>query len=260
MIPLFLKKLLGVVMSPLSLVLILLAIGVVLLWVERLRHAGRWMTTAALVLLLLLGYGIPTDYLGRELETRYPAVLETDRLKDLRWIVVLGGGHKGQNNFPPSSRTSTDSLYRLVEGIRLHRQIPGSRLVITGGALSDSVSSARVIADLALALGVETEAIAIEERPRDTEEEALRIRATVGEAPFLLVTSAIHTPRAVFYFERMGMHPIPAPTQHRVQTEVGAHPAKFLPSIEKISVANAVAYEILGMWWASLSVPSTWRQ
>ena len=253
MTSLFLKKLVAVIMSPLTLVVILLAIGVLFLWTERLRPAGRWMTTVALVLLLLSGYGIPSDYLGERLETRYPAVLEVDRYKDLRWIVVLGGGHRAQNNFPPSSQTSNESLYRLVEGIRLHRQIPGSRLVIAGGALFDSVSSARVGADLALALGVEPGAIAMEERPRDTEEEALRIRKTVGDAPFLLVTSAIHMPRAMFYFERMGMHPIPAPTQHRVQAEVGAHPSKFFPSAEKILVANAVAYEMLGMWWASLS-------
>src|SRR2546430_11935181 len=57
-----------------------------------------------------------------------------------------------------------DSLYRLVEGIRLHRQIPGSRLVITGGAIFESLSSARVIADLALALGVESEARSGERR------------------------------------------------------------------------------------------------
>ncbi len=260
MIPLFLKKLIAVIMSPLTLVLILLAIGVLFLWIARLRLAGRWMTTVALVLLLLLGYGIPSDYVAENLETRYPAVLEMDRYKDFRWIVVLGGGHRAQNNFPLSSRMSDDSLYRLVEGIRLHRQIPGSRLVIAGGELFNSVSSARVGADLVLALGVEPQAIAIEERPRDTEEEALRIRKTVGDTPFLLVTSAIHMSRAMFYFERMGMHPIPAPTQHRVQAQVGAHPSKFFPSVEKISVANAVVYEMLGTWWASLNAPSAWPQ
>src|SRR5213592_3813386 len=116
MIPLFLKKLIAVIMSPLTLVLILLAIGVLFLWIARLRFAGRWVTTVALVLLLLLGYGIPSDYVAENLETRYPAVLEMDRYKDFRWIVVLGGGHRAQNNFPLSSRMSDDSLYRLVEG------------------------------------------------------------------------------------------------------------------------------------------------
>lgn len=258
MTSLYLKKLIGAAMMPLSVLFIVLALGVVFLWVERLRNAGRWLVTAGLVLFLLLGYGFPGHRMAGDLESQYPAVhLQSERRDNPAWIVVLGGGHRSQSNFPPSSRLMEDSLYRLVEGIRLHRQIDGSRLVIAGGAIFDSVSSAEISAGLAEALGVESGAIIIEKKSRDTEEEALSIRQRVGDKPFYLVTSAMHMPRAVFYFQRMGMHPIPAPTQHRVQVGGGMHPSNFFPSVEEISLANAVAYETLGMYWARLRNAST---
>lgn len=44
-------------------------------------------------------------------------------------IIVLGGGYTFEYKFPPNSQLSENALGRLVEGIRLHRQIPGSTLI-----------------------------------------------------------------------------------------------------------------------------------
>jgi hypothetical protein len=37
--------------------------------------------------------------------------------------------------------------------------------------------------------------------PKDTEEEAAAVKQAIGDAPFLLVTSASHLPRAMIFFE-----------------------------------------------------------
>ncbi len=39
---------------------------------------------------------------------------------------------------------------------------------------------------------------------KDTEEEAAAVKQAIGDAPFLLVTSASHLPRAMIFFSRKG--------------------------------------------------------
>lgn len=40
--------------------------------------------------------------------------------------------------------------------------------------------------------------------PKDTEEEAAAVKQAIGDAPFLLVTSTSHLPRAMIFFSRKG--------------------------------------------------------
>jgi uncharacterized SAM-binding protein YcdF (DUF218 family) len=134
-----------------------------------------------------------------------------------------------------------------VEGLRLLNAIPGSRLLLSGGAVFDSVSDARVERDLARSLGVPDEVLRIDDRARTTAEEADAIRGMVGDASFLLVTSALHMPRAEMLFQSRGMHPIPAPTDYRA-----ALIPSLAPSAGNIAVADATTHELLGLAWAWL--------
>ena len=246
---LWLRKLAGAAVMPLSLVMLMLALGTLLLWANRTRAAGRWIVTATLVVLACLSYGFPFDRFARELETRYPSLARPESA-GARWIVVLGAGVRSDEAFPLSSRLMDDSLYRLVEAVRLHRAIEGSRIIVCGGAVLNAVPSAYVVRDLARALGVSEHAIVVEDRPRDTSEEAKYVRERVGDTPVIVVTSALHMPRAMLAFEAQGVRAIAAPTQHRIATGPGSlHPGNFFPSIERLAVAQGTAYEMLGMAW-----------
>jgi len=203
--------------------------------------------TAALLGILVLSYGVPFDVALGRLESRYPPVLDVASLQDVRWVVVLGGGQRWRPGIPVSSAPEPSSLYRITEGVRLHRGLPQSRLMFSGGPPDQTMSTARAGAQLAEALGVDRANIVIEERPMSTAEEARLARVTLGNAPFLLVTSAIHMPRAMMLFEREGLHPIPAPTEHHNNGRPG-----LLPSPVRLADANAVAHELLGMAWARI--------
>lgn len=52
--------------------------------------------------------------------------------------------------------------------------------------------------------GVPREQIITLDLPKDTEEEAAAVKQAIGDAPFLLVTSASHLPRAMIFFSRKG--------------------------------------------------------
>ena len=109
------------------------------------------------------------------------------------------------------------------------------------------------MAQTAKALGVPAKDILLENRSRDTKEQARIIRTMVGKNGLLLVTSASHMPRAMALFEFQGMKPLAAPTRHLVRAKDDAlSPADFFPSLDALYKSNRAIYEYLGILWARL--------
>ncbi len=74
----------------------------------------------------------------------------------------------------------------------------------------------KIMADLAIELGLDKRDIVEESAALDTEDQAILIKKIVGKDKFILVTSAFHMPRSMAFFRKNGMDPIPAPTGHRI--------------------------------------------
>ncbi|TQE98571.1 MAG: hypothetical protein FKY71_13105 [Spiribacter salinus] len=111
---------------------------------------------------------------------------------------------------PLSARVEEEAMVRLAEGVRLHRALPGTTLVTSGGGSQPTM--ARTMADLSRAWGVED--VAVHDDPANTHAEAQAAARAFGDERFLLVTSASHMPRAMALFRGAGLDPIAAPTQH----------------------------------------------
>ena len=248
-----LKKIIGLLCNPLSLGLMILILGLLLLWFTRRRKTGRAVVSVGTILLIAMSYGWFPALLARPLESRYPPLMQVEALPKVEWIVVLGGGHVSDPSRPAASQLAGASRSRVMEGVRLHRALPGTKLVLSGGAICDPVPEARTMADAAAALGVNRGDMILESISRDTEEQALRIRQIVGDGPFILVTSAIHMPRSVALFRKLGLRLIPAPTDFRIHREQsGLNPALFFPGTGHLSTAEDAIHEYLGTAWASL--------
>jgi len=248
------KKIVGPFFFPLSLCLEILIIGVILLWFTRKKRTGRIIVSVGIGLLALFSYGGLPDMLVRPLEYRFPPLLESKDIPNVKWIVVLGGGHISDPKIPANSQLSPSTLLRLVEGIRLHKSIPQTKLILSGGALYDPVPEAEILAEVAVALGVDREELVLESLSKDTEQEARLVQKIVGKDPFILVTSASHIPRSVALFRKLGMQPIPAPTDYLVKDRQGEDipPGMFFPGIEELQKTESAIYEYLGLAWAKL--------
>lgn len=254
------KKIVGPLFFPVSVCIEILLLGLVLLWFTKRQRAGKILVSIGTVLLLALSYGGVSDMLLRPLEYRYPPLLSTgDELRDVKWVVVLGAGHHSDPRLPVTSQLSETAITRLAEGIRIHRMLPESKLLLSGSGVFDPVSNARLMADLAVSLGVGRERIVVEEKSRDTEEEADLIKGLVGNERFVLVTSASHMPRSMAIFKAAGTRPIPAPTGHRVKERQGISPAMFFPFADNLKKAERAFYEYLGILWAKLRGKGEWR-
>jgi uncharacterized SAM-binding protein YcdF (DUF218 family) len=170
----------------------------------------------------------------------------------IRWIVVLGGGHTADSRLPATGQLSTSSLARLVEGIRLYRQLPHTKLVVSGGPGFTNTSDGKIMAQAAQSLGVPVEAIVAEMVARDTEQQAQLIKPIVQQDPFILVTSANHLPRAMALFQRVGLQPIPAPADFQVKYSPQLTFGYFYPSVEALNKTDRSFYELWGWWWAKV--------
>jgi len=248
------KKIVGPLFFPLSLCLEILVIGLILLWLIPKKRVGKVMVSLGIILLALLSYGVFTHTLLKPLEYKYPPLFKLKDLPEVRWIAVLGGGHTSDPEMPANSQLSGSCLSRLVEGIRAHKSLPGSKLILSGGALYDPVSDAAVLADVALMLGVDRQNLILETLSKDTEDEARFIHKIVGRDPFVLVTSASHMPRSMALFKKLGMQPIAAPTDYglKEKQEEGLNPGMFFPSVGELINAETAVYEYLGLAWAKL--------
>ena len=252
------KKIISPLFYPLTLCLILMVCGLFLLWFTKRQKSGRIMVTMGAIFMVALSYGTISDSVLMPLERTFPPLL-TEKLpapvpleQKVKWIVVLGGGHTSDPGLPVTSQISFESLARLTEAVRLYRILPGTKLILSGGAVFDPVSNARIYFKTARIMDVPARDLVLSEQARDTIEEAHFIRQIVGRDPLILVTSAFHMPRATALFKKQGMDPIPAPAAFLVKRRPQSIPSDFYPSAEALYKTQMIVHEYLGMAWSRL--------
>ena len=256
----YLTRLLVELLAPLNFSLLLLIVALLLLLLRRSKSAAICLG-AALCIQLFCGYGFfVKEEIGKR-ENLFPAmtrerIAALDALQ-IQYIVVLGSGHVSDKRLPETSQIGGASLYRLTEGIRLLNIFPGTKLIVTGGVGHDPVPNAQVVGQVAESLGVPGERIIREERPRDTVQEAEILQPVLGKETFILVTSALHMPRAIEIFKFLGMQPIAAPTDYIVKHHEVEPPGTIFPSTANFDLSRRIIYEWIGSIWSKIKIALT---
>ncbi len=248
----FIKKFLTPLFYSLTITVMLLVIGLALLLFTRRQKAGKILTAAGVLLVLVLSIGPLPDMMLRPLEDRYPPLMlraDDNAAAQVKWVVVLGGGVRTESGLSLADRIAPNALVRLVEGIGIHNRLPGSRLLLSGGALYGSEQEAKVMEKIAATMKVRPEAVVLESKSRDTEEQTRFVCAIVGKEPFILVTSAFHMSRAMALFHKNGALPMAAPVNRITAVNKGIHPSLFYPSAGGFSKADIAIHEYLGIGW-----------
>jgi uncharacterized SAM-binding protein YcdF (DUF218 family) len=243
-----LKKALGTLFMPLSICLLLFALGLLYVLLRRSKDAIAPFVMSGL-LLYAFSLNSVSGYLIRPLENAYPPLILTSAeivKKPVKWVVVLGAGHWTDKRLPPGAMLEEAALYRLNEGIRVANRFQDSILVLSGGKFKDEQSNAQVMAAAAIDLGFNPGRIMLSDKALDTHDEAMHIKILAGSDVFVLVTSASHMLRAVKLFENQGLKPIPAPTCYQNKGE----PEYFLPGADNIKTCHMAVHEYLGLAWS----------
>ena len=246
------QKIVTPLFFPVTIVLVIFVFGLSLLILSRRKTTATVLISIGVLLLATLSYESVSERLLKPLEDRYLPLIHPANLEDVKWIVVLGGGHTSDRRLSATSQISEFSLFRLVEGIRLHREFPKTKLILSGGRVFDPVSEAKGMAEVALALGVKEENLVLEEASTDTSDQARLIRGLIKEDRFILVTSAAHMPRSMALFTKLGLHPVPAPTDYQVKEGQETIPRRFYPTADGLAKSQRAFYEYSALFWTSV--------
>ncbi len=215
------SKILWAVLQPSSLLALAMAFGILRALVGRTPRPGIRMAAIALTLLCGLGVSPAATWLIVPLEDRFPAVAVPEGSRDYAGIIVLGGGEDGRVSTARGQLHLNEAGERITQAVILARSLPSTRLIFTGGVgsiVSNRPSAASPVGTYWQSIGIAAERIALEDRSRNTHENAVLTRDMVmpkaGER-WLLVTSAAHMPRAMGVFRQAGFDVTAYPVDFR---------------------------------------------
>jgi len=253
----WLKKAFTFWLMPLQAGLALMVLGVWLAW--RGRRLGKFFICTGLLILLVCSHRQVGQRLLGPLERQYPAVPELTvgyplppELEQCRYIVVLGGGHTDTGLLPATSQLSPYALGRITEAVRLSRLLPEAKIITCGPGVKDQPTHAEILARAAQSLGVAPERFVLLDQGRDTQGEAETVRGVVGDAPFVLVTSAWHMPRSMALMRGAGLNPYPCPADFRAIPPDRFEVNDWLWGIDGLEKTTWAVYERLGLLWARI--------
>jgi uncharacterized SAM-binding protein YcdF (DUF218 family) len=196
--------------------------------------------------------------LARSLEWQYLPPVEIPHAEA---AVVLGGGTDAKV-YPRLGVEVNGAGDRVLFAARLIKDGKADHILLSGGNITwmsavDSTPAGEMAAILE-ELGIPREKLWLEEQSQNTHENALFSKIILDEKGIrriLLVTSAMHMPRAVGLFENLGIEVIPIPVDYSVtradltssQQDSLGKILGLLPSSGNLSTSTNAIKEYIGM-------------
>lgn len=236
--------------NPMMIIFAFLLCLYVLVCKERGSKFLRFFVLFTIIIFYFLSSGFIARLWTSHVEAKIPPVLTVDQ--NIHFVVVLGGGH-ARGDAPANDLLSSASLSRFMEGLRLYRMLSKAQLILSGGAYDTIQSEAEHMAELASWCGVAPADIRLERDSINTAEQAVALQTMLKDAPFYLVTSASHMPRALALFQALHMNAIPAPTDFTYYWQDERWEKTVFPNAKNMVYLSIAWRELLGSTWARLS-------
>ena len=245
-----LNKIVGGCLNPLAIGLVLIVAGGLCLW-RSWRKTGFGLLVGAVAWLWLWSTPIMYRWIGGSLESEWPVVKAEDA-PTADAIVLLGGGMGSNTNAYPYAEM-WNGADRVWHAARLYKAGKAPLIVPTGRG--EQESTVPLLRDL----GVPESAIVVENKARNTEENArfvekiLEPRNTQNTRKrVLLVTSAWHMRRSVLMYRKYApsLEIIPAAADYEATVNT-SHPFCFKdiwPDTNALFANSYIFKEYLGYW------------
>lgn len=231
----------------------LIIIGLIL--IRRFYATGKSLIIIGFILLFILSLPVASIGLMRILEQDKPLTLKELKKSKAKAIIVLGAG-RYSNAIEYQNQTdaiSSNALTRLKYAVYLHKKsnIP---LLLSGGSTHGELVSEASIMQTTLENYFNLKAKWLDSNSVNTwynAEYSAKILATENIKDVILVTHALHMPRAKMAFESFGLNVTAAPLEFsainkRFEDYTVLH---MLPSSEAIRKSGAAMHEFIGYLW-----------
>ncbi len=233
-------KILWPLLTPDSLFLIQLIISLWLLWRGRIKPGITLLTllTSGLLVLAIFPLGA---WLLYPLESRFPV---NPPLPDrVDGIIVLGGSVIADRSKQWGQLETNRYQERLDNFILLAKRYPQARLIFTGGNATiypDEPTEADRVRHFLIQSGIPSSRLMLDKRARNTYENgkySLLLAKPTPQQKWILITSALHMPRALGVFCHLGWRMIPYPVDHQTDGTKGL----YSPGYNLLGHANLLA-------------------
>ena len=245
----FISKVVESFLLPSNLIGLLGLIGILAL-LMRWRRLGQGCLVISALLLVICGWSPIGAAALMILEDRFPQPV-IDR--PVTGVVVLGGAVDTHISSDRHTLALNEAAERLTATLDLSRRYPEARIFLSGGSghlIGNShMTESEVARDLLVTMGVTPQRIEMEERSRNTCENATESAAALKPRPgdlWLLITSASHMPRAVACFRAAGFKVTPYPVDYRTRGAADLHgPAESVAT--GLAASDLAVHEWLGL-------------
>ncbi|WP_419764127.1 MAG: YdcF family protein [Arcobacter sp.] len=222
-----LKKFISFFLEPFTFGFLILLLAFIFLFFNSYKKAKVFLFIG-LMYFFLVSSSIFSNLLMSPLENKYKNQEDID-ISKIEYILLLGGDFKA----------------RFDEVVKLSKEIQDAKIITSGYEGSRIIPEAIEARDRLISYGITNNRIIIQEKPKDTIEEAISIKKLLKDKPFILVTSASHMPRAMEIFKQQGLNPIAMPTAFTIKEN---RPNSYL-SIGNIKKVHMAVHEYLGLIW-----------
>lgn len=157
--------------------------------------------------------------------------------ENIFYIVILGSTNNQSSRISPFEQLHITSKGRLLEAIKIKKQLKKSIIITLGAPFNSEESNASMMKRAAIEKGILKNEILAIGTPTSTLEEAESVKKILpNEKIIILVTDALHMPRAANIFNDFGYTVIKAPTNYLVKTNKASFdfPNKYSYELTKI--------------------------
>jgi uncharacterized SAM-binding protein YcdF (DUF218 family) len=228
---------------PLLPTLIFVIPGIALLTCRHFRSAFA-LIAASLLWIWLCYTPAFANYLQKSLANQY-VQRDAASYPDADAIVVLGGGTLPNSNSDWSEDPLDTEVTRIGFGLKLFRSSKANTILLSGGEL-EALQMAKKLEQQ----GIPANALQTETESMSTHENALYSAAILKREKrlrILLVTSAIHMPRAVASFKRQGLTVIPASAMEDTRASTNLS-GPWWPRRSALLLSYHCLREYFGIW------------
>ena len=232
---------------------LLVVLGVLgLLLLVRRPRTGAVVLGLTVALLWVMSAPLTVEIVARAFESPKPVEASTLAASGAEAIVVLGGGARAAApEYGGADYPMPLTLERLRYAAYLQR-VSGLPLVTSGGRPTGLVDSEAEVMRRVLEDEFHANVVATEEGSLDTAQNATESRARLPYRRIVIVTHALHMPRAAHQFERAGFSVVPAPmgfVAHHDRPIGGFGLFDVVPTLQGLVETHFVVYEALGTLW-----------
>ena len=253
-----LSKTVSFIAVPSNLLVMIGLAGIALLF-TRFVPAGRRFLVASVILIVAIGVLPVGNALILPLEERFPPWHPMQGTP--AGIIVIGGVINPERSEARGQFSLDEAAERVTVAVELARQYPTARIVFAGGIANQfsGPTEAEFAGRFFESLGVPRNRITLETQSRNTAENAVFTKRLIAPKPgerWLLVTSALHMPRAIGAFRQAGFPVEAYPVDY--QTDGWKDLRKISGSLlGDVNKTDAAIHEWLGLlvYWATGRIP-----